>query len=53
METGAKVKHSEVSAIRTILDMAGAYAVPSSLQTDADLGVADALGETRSGRATG
>src|SRR5215831_3525833 len=45
METQAKVQHSEANPIRTLLDMAGAYAVPRSLHVVADLGVADALGE--------
>ena len=45
METAAAVPHPQVNPVRTILDMAGAYAVPRCLHTVADLGVADVLEE--------
>jgi len=36
----------DVSAVQTLLDLAGAYALPRCLHVVADLGVADALDET-------
>jgi len=45
MDIATTVSQGQVNPIRTILDMAGAYAVPRCLHTVADMGVADVLGD--------
>ena len=46
MQVQEALTQSDVSPVQTLLDLAGAYALPRCLHVVADLGVADALGET-------